>query len=192
VTPPAAAGSRLVRIGERIAIGLASLALSVGLIILVSGYFAGRDQAGVSGAGSGPGLAYADLGHAALAPGQPRPAYNSDPPTSGAHIPELVSRDGVALSDDQLLQALQLGDVVIFYGSRRPPAGLEQLASSAAPRFTPALAATGETVIVAPRAGTTGLVAVAWSHLLRVSSPGDPQLRDFVAFWLGRGAPGVR
>jgi len=190
VTP--AAGSRLVRVVERIAIGLASLALSVGLIVLLSGYFAGRDQAGVTGSGTGPGVAYADLGHAALAPGQPRPSYNSDPPTSGAHVPESVSRDDAALSDDQLLQALQLGDVVIFYGSHRPPVGLAQFASSVAPRFTPALAATGETVILAPRAGTHGLVAAAWAHLLQVGSPSDPQLRDFVAFWLGRGAPGAR
>jgi hypothetical protein len=184
--------SRLVRILERIAIGIASLALSVGLIVLLSGYFAGRDQPGVSGSGTGPGQAFADLGHATLAPGQPRPAYDSDPPTSGAHIAQLVTRDGARLSDDQLLQALQLGDVVLFYGSRQPPPGLEQFASSVAPRFTPALAATGETVIVAPRPGTTGLVAAAWAHLLHVSSPGDPQLRGFVEFWLGRGAPGAR
>ena len=184
--------SRLIRVLERIAIGLASLALSVGLIILLSGYFAGRDQPGVSGSGTGPGQAYADLGHAVLAPGQPRPAYNSDPPTSGAHVPELVTRDGVRLTDDQLLQALELGDVVIFYGTRQPPPGLQQFASSVAPGFTPALAATGETVIVAPRAGTSGLVAAAWTHLLHVGSPNDAALRDFVGFWLGRGAPGAR
>lgn len=184
--------SRLVRILERIGIGLASLALSVGLIVLVSGYFAGRDQPGVAGAGGGPGQAFPDLGHGVLAPGQPRPAYNSDPPTSGAHRPQLVTRDGAPLSDDQLLQALQLGDVVIFYGSRQPPPGLQAFVSSVAPRFTPALAATGETAILAPRAGTAGLVAAAWAHLLRVASPSDPQLRDFVGFWLGRGAPGAR
>lgn len=189
-SPPAE--SRLLRIVERVGIALASVALSIGLIILLSGYFAGRDQPGVSGSGTGPGQAYTDLGHAVLAPGQPRPAYNSDPPTSGPHMPALVTRDGAQLSDDQLLQALELGDIVIFYGTRQPPAGLEQFASSVAPRFTPALAATGETVIVAPRAGTHGLVAAAWTHLLRVGSPRDPQLREFVGFWLGRGAPGVR
>ena len=30
-------------------------------------------------------------------------------------------RDGVALSDDQLLHALELGDVVLLYGTRAPP-----------------------------------------------------------------------
>jgi len=174
-----------------LAIAVASLVLSVGLIVLLSGYFAGRDQPGVSGAGTGPGQAFADLGHGVLAPGQPRPAYNSDPPTSGAHLAAAVTSDGVPLTDDQLLGALQEGDVVIFYGTRQPPAGLEQLAHSVAPSFTPALAAIGETVIVAPRPGTVGLVAAAWTHLLRVPGPTDPQLREFVGFWLGRGAPDV-
>jgi Protein of unknown function (DUF3105) len=170
-----------------LAIGLASLALSIGLIVLLSGFFANRDQAGVSGTGAGPGQAFADLGHGVLRPGQARPAYDSDPPTSGSHVPAAVTRDGAPLSDDQLLQALQVGDVVIFYGTRQPPAGLKQFASSLAPPFTPSLAAVGSSVIIAPRPGTTGLLAAAWTHLLHVTGPGD-ELRQFVAFWLGRGA----
>jgi hypothetical protein len=187
--------TRLVRVIERVAIVVASLLLSVGLIILLSGYFAGRDQAGVSGGSSGPGQAFTDLGHRTLAPGQPRPRYNSDPPTSGAHVPAAVTRDEVALTDDQLLQALQVGDVVIFYGSpptRRPPAGLEQFARTQAPPVTAALAATGDAVILAPRPGTAGIVAVAWAHLLRVQQPSDPALRQFIGYWLGRGAPEAR
>ena len=181
--------SRLIRVVERIAIVVASLVLSVGLIALLSGFFAGRDQAGVSGAANGPGQAYQDLGHAVLKPGQSRPAYSSNPPTSGAHIPRAVVRDGAPLSDDQLLQALQVGDIVIFYGTRRPPPALTQYVNSAAPPFTPSLAATGNAVIVAPRAGTVGLVAAAWDHLATVKTASDPLLGQFVSFWLGRGAP---
>jgi Protein of unknown function (DUF3105) len=181
--------SRLARLLERLAILLASLALSVGLIVLVSGFFSGRDQAGVTGAIAGPGQAFADLGHATLRPGEPRPAYDSDPPTSGAHRPEAVSRAGLPLNIDQLLSALQVGDVVIMYGGRQPPAGLEQFARSVAPPFTPALAATGDAVILARRPGTTGVLAVAWAHLLHVPRASDALLREFVAFWLGRGAP---
>jgi Protein of unknown function (DUF3105) len=175
---------------EKIAIGVASLVLSIGLILLLSGYFAGRDQAAVSGGTSGPGQAFSDLGHAALSPGQPRPSYNSNPPTSGPHVPEAVPHDGATVNDDRLLQALQLGNVVIVYGTPKPPAGLTKFAGTAAPPFTPALAATGDAVILARRPGTTGLVALAWTHLLRVSSPSNPQLDQFVSFWLGRGAPG--
>ena len=119
--------SRLVRVVERIAIGIASLVLSIGLILLLSGYFAGRDQAAVSGGTSGPGQAFSDLGHATLSPGQPRPSYNSNPPTSGPHVTEAVVRDGATLNDDQLLQALQLGNVVIVYGTKQPPPGLSQV-----------------------------------------------------------------
>jgi hypothetical protein len=176
------------RVVERVAIVLASLVLSVGLIGLLSGYFTGRDQAGVSGAGNGPGQALPDLGHRALRPGQPRPAYNSDPPTSGAHFPVPVTRNAAPLSDDQVLQALQTGDVVIVYGGPRPPAGLKQFARSVSPPFTPALAATGDAVILTPRPRTDGVVALAWAHMLHVQQPSDPLLRQFVGYWLGRGA----
>ena len=182
--------SRLVRVVERIAILVASLVLSIGLILLLSGYFAGRDQAAVSGGTGGPGQAFSDQGHTALSPGQPLPSYDSNPPTSGAHVPEPVTRDGATLNDDQLLQALQLGNVVIAYGTPKPPPGLTKFAGTVAPTFSPALAATGDAVILARRPGTAGLVALAWTHLLRVSAPSDPQLAQFVSFWLGRGAAG--
>jgi Protein of unknown function (DUF3105) len=183
--------SRLGRLLEKVVILLASVALSVGLIVLLSGFFAGRDQPGVAGAGTGPGQAFADLGHATLRPGQPHPRYDSNPPTSGAHVPEPITRDGAPLSDDQILSALELGDVVIVYGGGRPPAGLAQFARAAAPPFTPSLAATGDAVILAPRPGTPGLVALAWAHLLRLPHVSVPDLREFVGFWLGRGAPGT-
>lgn len=182
--------SRLIRVAELIAIVVASLVLSIGLILLLSGYFAGRDQAAVSGGTSGPGQAFPDLGHSALSRGQPHPGYDSNPPTSGAHVAEAVTGDDAVLNDDQLLEALQLGNVVIVYGTRTPPAGLTQFTRLAAPAFTPELAASGDAVILARRPGTTGLVALAWAHLLRVSSPSDPALGQFVSYWLGRGAPG--
>ncbi|MDQ6817391.1 MAG: DUF3105 domain-containing protein [Actinomycetota bacterium] len=174
---------------ERIAIVVASLALSVGLIALLSGFFAARDQAGISGGQLGPGEAFADQGSALLAPGQVRPAYDSDPPTSGAHLPVPVLRDGVLLTNDQLLQALALGDVVIMFGGPSPPARLRALAARVAGPFTPALATAGQAVILARRPGTAGEIALAWTHMVRVAGPQDPRLGQFAAFWLGRGAP---
>ena len=173
---------------ERSAIVLASLALSIGLIALLSGYFAGRDRADVTGAVAGPGQAFADLGHAVLRPGQRRPVYDSDPPTSGAHVPKPVFADNAPLNDDQLLSALQTGNVVILYGGHMAPAGLPSLARALAPPFSRALADAGQAVIMARRAGTTGLIGLAWAHMVRVSAPTDPPLRSFVNFWLGRGA----
>jgi hypothetical protein len=175
---------------ERVAIVVASIALSFGLIAVLSGYFAGRDQAGVATGQTGPGIAYPDLGDAHLAPGQKRPEYDSTPPTSGAHVPQPVTRDETTLTDDQLLQALEEGNVVIMYGTKTPPPGLRALALSLAPPFTPALAAAGQAVILARRPGTDGLVGLAWSHAVSVRTPQDPRLAAFAQFWLGRGAPG--
>jgi uncharacterized protein DUF3105 len=180
---------RTIRVLERVAVVLASLALSIGLIILLSGYFAGRDQAGVSSAGAGPGLSFRDQGNTHLYPGELHPPYDSSPPTSGAHVPEPVLRDRAELTDDQLLQALSLGNVVVMYGSPAPPPGLPTLAREVAGPFTPALAASGQAVILARRPGTAGLIGLAWAHMLRVSTPEDPPLREFLHFWLGRSAP---
>jgi hypothetical protein len=175
---------------ERVLIVIVALVVTVGAIVGLSGFFAGRDQAGVSGAGGGPGESFADLGHAHLRPGQLHPVYNSDPPISGAHVPLPVLRDGAQLNDDQLLQALENGNVVIFYGTPRAPAGLSALAQSIAGPFSPALAAAGQAVILARRPGTTGLIGLAWAHEVRVSAPNDQLLGAFAQYWLGRGAPG--
>ncbi len=174
---------------ERVAIGVASLALSVGLIALLSGYFAGNDQAGVSGS-TPVGQAFRDLGHAPLRQTDPHPAYDSNPPTSGPHVPEQVRADQRPINNDQLLQALEEGNVVVMYGTGTPPPGLVAFQRSVAGPFTPALAAAGQAVILARRRNTTGVVGLAWAHLVRVSSPNDALLRDFAQYWLGRGAPG--
>src|ERR1700759_3710304 len=149
---------------ERRAVVIVSLAIAVAIIALLSGGLAGsQDDPGVTGGQAGPGAAFSDLGDLHLRPGQPRPAYNSDPPTSGSHNPVNVTRDRATISDDQLLQALQVGDVVLMYGTRKPPPGLTGLAARSAPPFTPALAATGGAVILAHRPGTNGIVALAWT-----------------------------
>ncbi|MBV9311035.1 MAG: DUF3105 domain-containing protein [Solirubrobacterales bacterium] len=174
---------------ERAAIVIASLILSIGLIALLSGFFAGRDQAGVSGTGNVPGQQFQDLGHAQLHPGQQRPAYNSNPPTSGAHIPAPITSDESQLSNDQILQALESGDVVILYGTATPPPGLGELARSLG-RFTPPLAGAGQAVVLGRRSTVSGLIALAWARMLRVQSVRDPALQQFVQQTLGRGAPG--
>jgi hypothetical protein len=181
------------RVLERVLIAVCSLALSVGLIAILSGYFAGKDSAGISGSSAGPGQVFRDLGDAHLPPGRLQPPYDSDPPTSGPHVYSPVVRDEQVLSNNQLLTALEQGNVVIVYGTRMPPAGLRTLADSImAGPFTPALATSGGAVILARRPGTSGLIGLAWAHMVPVSAPNDPLLRQFAQYWLGRGAPGKR
>jgi hypothetical protein len=169
---------------ERIAIAIASVALAAVLIALLSGYFAGHDTAAVSGTGS-VGLRYSNQGDGKLAHGYPAPLYDSDPPTSGPHVTDYVGGDGQRLNDNQILTALAAGDVVILYGSAAPPAGLAAVAGA----FTPALANTGDAVILGRRPGTSGLIALSWTRLLRLSSPQDPRLQEFIQELLGHGAP---
>ena len=177
------------RLLERVLIVIVSFAIAVGVIALLSGgLLAGHDTPGVAGTTAGPGAVYHDQGDALLRPGQPRPVYDSDPPTSGPHHPAAVTRDGATLSDDQLLQALASGDVVLVYGSRAAPAGLARVAAAIAPPFTPALAASGQAVVLARHPGIPGIVALAWAHSQRATTANDPALRAFVSFWLGRGA----
>ncbi|HVS28305.1 MAG TPA: DUF3105 domain-containing protein [Solirubrobacteraceae bacterium] len=156
---------------------------AVGLLLVL----APRDRPPVANQG-GPGQAYADLGARHLRPGERRAvAFNSDPPTSGPHLPLPIRRDAQPISDDQLLQALERGDVVIFYPTTHVPAPLRSIQRGISGRTSSALAAAGQSVILAPRRGLHGIVAVAWRHLLRTGNANDPRLRGFAEFWLGRG-----
>lgn len=172
---------------ERLLIVTASLVIAIGVIVVLSGGpLAGQDAPGITGTAGGPGTAYPDQGAAQLRPGDLEPVYNSNPPTSGPHIPVPVTRNGARLTNYQLLQALQVGDVVFMYGTPRPPAGLARLAASIAP-FSPSLAATGGAVVLATRPGTSGVIALAWTRMLRAPDASAPALRSFAQYWLGRG-----
>lgn len=186
----AAPGSRVGRLIERVLIVVISLAVAIGVIALLSGgLLAGRDTPGISGTESGPGTPFRDQGNALLRPGQPAPAYDSEPPTSGPHLPQPITADRARLTDDQLLDGLAAGDVVLMYGTRTPPAGLAALAGRLAPPFTSALAASGQAVVLAYRPGIPGIVGLAWTHMVRTTSASDPLLSQFASYWLGRGAP---
>ena len=176
-------------------IATAVVAVAGGVALLL--FFVSRDDAPVNKGGDpqtevkGPGQAFTDLGDEHVSPPEAGKAkYNSNPPTSGPHVPAPIPRDRVVLSDDQILHALEDGNVVIVYGKRKAPKPLRQLAEdvSGGP-FDPALVQAGQSVILARRKGTDGVVALAWRHLLRAPSADDPELTRFAEFWLGRGAP---
>lgn len=192
---PAQVGRRGVVL-ERIAIVLASLVIAIGAIVLLSGFFTSRDPGGVSGVLSGPGLAYRDLGDAQLRPGQQHPVYDSNPPTSGAHVTTPVRRDASVLDANQILTALAAGDVILMYGGAKPPPGLASLArATTSGAFSPSLAQAGQAVILARLPGINGIEALAWTRILpitgvtRVTRHNDAVLRQFIESWLGTPAP---
>lgn len=175
---------------------VATIVVALGGAILLLLWFEGRDnsqvheQAGGAATIVGPGRLLPNEGDAHLRPGQrPAKAYATDPPASGAHVPAPVVHDAARMDDDELLHALELGDVVLVYGGARPPAALRALADRVAGPFDPALAAAGQAVVLAQRPGTRGVIALAWRHELRAASASDPALEPFADFWLGRGVP---
>jgi len=154
---------------RRLGLGLLTLVVAFGGFVLLLLFFEGRDDSQVpqSAAGDAPGQVVTDQRQ--------------------ARASATIKRDQVRLSEDQLLHALELGDVVLLYGSDAPPPQLRALQEQVSGPFDPVLAANGAAVILASRPGTEGVVALAWRRSLRAASPTDPALEDFADYWLGRG-----
>jgi hypothetical protein len=169
------------------------LAIAAGVLLLAGGLvavalaFSSRDDAQV-GAASGPGQLEPDRGARHLPAGAHAQVPAGTLPTSGPHRPDLISTDARRLSDDQILHALELGDVVIAYEAARPPGALHQLQEDVSGPFDAELAAAGQAVILARRPGAGPATALAWRRELRTGDPASPALRDFAETWLGRGA----
>jgi hypothetical protein len=156
-----------------------------GLVALVL-VFSGRDDSQLSAAPAGPGAPQPDHGAAHDGPAEPT---GGEPPTSGTHRPEPVTRDRARLTDDQLIHALELGNVVVLYGTPKPARALVRLQREIAGPFDAELAAAGQAIVLAPRPGAGPATALAWRRILRTDDPADPQLRAFAEAWLGRGLP---
>jgi len=161
-----------------------ALGAVVGLLLFVQS----RDRSTFGGDSGGPppGRLLPDQGNEHR---RPPPAFRfvTDPPASGPHLPVPVRREG-SLTRDELLHALETGDVVFVYGSRALEPALRAVQEDVAGPFDPAVAAAGQAVVLDFRPHTGGVLALAWRRLLRARSPGDPQLRAFADAWLGKGA----
>jgi hypothetical protein len=172
---------------RRSLLALAIAGLAAAACFALISILASRDSSHIGGT-EGPGTLEPDRG-ARHAGGPRTPASPPDePPTSGPHRAQPVERDRTALSDDQLLEALHLGNVVVFYDGDAPGDALEGVQRDVAGDFDPELAAAGQAVILAPRAGIGGVTALAWRHRLAASGGDDPRLREFAEAWLGQGA----
>ena len=181
------------------------LTVLAGAVLVVGGaaalllVFTARDDAQVSGArpAAGPGELQPDRGSRHLPAGEHVPLEGlTDPPTSGAHHPRLPTSEGEPLSPDEILHSLELGDVILFYDAPRPPAALRALQRDVSGPFDAEVAAAGQQVILARRAGAGAgagagaVTAAAWRRLLRARDPADPRLREFAEAWIGRGVRG--
>jgi hypothetical protein len=173
---------------RRVVSALLAVVLGAGAALLVLIFFNARDDSTFTSA-EGPGEALPDQGARHIPASQSgQVTYATDPPASGPHVAEAIKRDRRPLTDDQIIQALELGDVVLFYGERKPPRDLVTLQRELSGPFDPVLAGAGQQVILARRPGVNGVLALAWTRRLDVPSPQDPRLQQFSDFWLGRGA----
>jgi hypothetical protein len=166
-----------------------AVAAVVGLLLFVQS----RDRSTFSGddaatSKNGPGRLLPDQGadHTRPPPGF---KYATDPPASGPHLPTPMRREA-PMSRNQLLQALEAGDIVLFYEKASDEAALRGVAEDIAGPFDPALAAAGQAVIVEHRPRTGGVIALAWRRMLRASRATDPQIHAFADAWLGKGKAG--
>jgi Protein of unknown function (DUF3105) len=159
---------------SRVALAIVAAAVALLGLVLVLG---SRDDAEVAPT-QGPGELRPDRGAAHDGPAR---ADGDEPPTSGTHRPELVTRDRRQLTDDQLIHALELGNVVILSERIRPE--LAAVQREVAGPFDAEVAAAGQAVILARRDGPT--TALAWRRLLRSDDPAE--LQGFAEAWLGRG-----
>lgn len=170
------------RVGLAVVVALAAV---VGVLLFVQS----RDKSEVQTA-EGPGRELPDQGNEHRRP----PAgfkYATDPPASGPHLPATVKRDAAPLSDDQLLHALEMGDVALVYaGHQGQEQVLKGIQDDVSGPFDPDLAGTGQMVLLDKRPGTKGVIALAWRRMLAVPSVNDPRLREFADAWLGKGAEG--
>lgn len=167
---------------RRLGLVAAGVVIAVGGLIALALAFNARDDAPLSGAAEGPGEVQPDRGA-----GHDGPAEVDGLPTSGPHRPDLVTRDRRRLTDDQIIHALELGNVVILYDAPDPGTWLQRVQREVAGPFDAEVAAAGQAVILARRAGAGPATALAWRRILRTDDPRDPRLRDFAEEWLARG-----
>jgi hypothetical protein len=164
---------------RRVGLVAAGVLVAVAGLIALAVAFNARDDPEVASAPSGPGELQPDRGsgHDAVA------NVTDEFPTSGPHREEPVTRDRRRLTDDQILHALELGNVVILYDGPAPTQVQEEVAGP----FDAEVARAGQAVILARRDGAGPATALAWRHVYRAADPSDPGLREFAEAWLGRG-----
>ncbi|MGW4210279.1 DUF3105 domain-containing protein [Lentzea sp. NPDC004789] len=174
------------RQGFQNVIVVAAVLVAVGVISAGLGMFPGLQFGGTSvtilPCGQLPGRAVPSQGTRHLSYlGEQHESYNSSPPTSGPHMPWMISV-GVyseAIPDEYQVHLLEHGNVLVQYPTDTPADtrdALEQIA-----RWRP------DKVVVAPNPALSGTIGVtAWQRIDLLDRFDDQRIRNFVTALAGR------
>ena len=129
-----------------------------------------------------PGESFRSQGNAHIQLGDDHPDYNSDPPTSGWHTPDLAgfgSYDYI-VPDQRIIHSMEDGGVVMWYAYGTPEensARIEQLEE---------VARGYRRVVIAPRENMeTPYVLTAWTRLQRFDDIDEEGMRTFLEAFEG-------
>lgn len=149
------------------------LAVVVVAVVGLIAWSASRPQSGERIAG---------LGQTHISPGQPHPAYNSNPPTSGWHTPQVASwgASRAEIPDEVLLHNLEHGGIWLSYKNPSDTVLVEKLEALAS-RY-------GSKVIVTPRSKNDSPIAIAaWERLLKLDTYDENRIVEFINAFRNRG-----
>ncbi len=141
-------------------------------------------------AGNLPGERFRSQGNVHIQEGVSHPDYNSDPPTSGWHLPNIASWGSHAevLPDELLVHNMEDGGVILWY-----PLGTEEENAENIEALE-GVARGYHNVVIAPREGLESpYVATAWTRLERFESLDEAGMRAFLEAFEGldHHVPGV-
>ena len=132
---------------------------------------------------SAPGERFASQGNVHVSLGTSTPAYNSNPPTSGWHTPDLAAWGSYVepQPDQRLIHNLEDGGVVLWYEAGTPEeneahvAALEQVVAGRYARY-----------VIAPREDMpTPYALTAWRRLARFDAIDVAAMQAFLAAYHG-------
>jgi hypothetical protein len=130
-----------------------------------------------------PGERFASQGNVHVALGTSTPAYNSDPPTSGWHTPDLAAWGTYVepQPDQRLIHNMEDGGVILWYEAGTPEENEAQVAA-----LQEVVEGRYSRVVIAPRDGMpTPYAMTAWQRLARFDAIDAVAMQAFLAAYHG-------
>ena len=129
-----------------------------------------------------PGESFRSQGNTHISEGAAHPEYNSNPPTSGWHTPNLLAWRSYdyLVPDEPLVHNLEDGGVILWYRYGTPEENEQNI------QQLEAVASGYRNVVIAPREGMeTPYTLTAWTRLQRFDTVDETEMRAFLEAYEG-------